>query len=240
MRNTASVDEDSKIVAATEEELDDAAEEQEDGETSGRKKLGSRKLQRLKDIVDIIFKVALIGAALFGWKEYSDRQHESKIRYALQIVDDWEDQNYSTDFANFSSVADLLLLSGKEAYPKDKQAASRSASNRLDDAMSGKQPFSQIIFPDGAATNDVPSYSIFQKSVGRLNYFYAKVGLCIRDEICEPGLMKDYFGSSSCYFYDMLNTHINRVRVENENSEFSEFTEYFCKRSRQISTIKTQ
>jgi len=188
--------------------------------------------ERINHTLDIIFKVVLIVAGAFGAKEYYDGQYEAKIQNALQIVDDWEDQGYLTEYAKFKIVADATLAQAENKYPNDKQSATRSASNKISDLLASSKVYEDFISLQIFNLENSPDYQNYKFLVERLNYFYSKVGLCVRDEICEPQLMRDYFGSSSCYFYDLLETHFKGVRIDNENLDYAKFTENFCIGSR--------
>lgn len=227
------MDNNSKLISATNDEPSDTAlDDIETGENKEQRLYRSLTVRHLKDVIDIAFKVVLIAAAAVGWLEYVDRQHETKIRYSLQIVDDWEDERYVIDFRKFNAFSTNLLEVGKVKYPDNKQSSSRFASNKLDDSLRSENNFKNIFVTVNGIEKTEITLGVLRNSIERLNYFYSKVGLCVRNEICQPDLMQDYFSSSSCYFYDMLQTHINRMRIDDENFEYAKFTEYFCKNSR--------
>jgi len=228
------MDEKVKIAIATQEEEFDNSDILGLGEeTLEDKKNQPKNLWELsKDILDFTFKIVLIIAGLFGAKEYTDRQYEARIQNALEVVDDWEDQGYLNEYSLFALVADEVLSKAEEKYPDNRQSATQSASNNLSDLLASTNAFNAYISANNFAAEVQPSLHKYKLSIERLNYFYGKVGLCVRDEICEPKLMRDYFGSSSCYFFDLMETHINSIRVENKNSDYAEFTQLFCSSSR--------
>ncbi len=209
----------------------------EDGEGStsekfddtGTEKEQKNKFQRRKDWIDIVFKFGLMIAAGFGFFEYLDRKHQTKIRHALQIVDDWEDQNYLENFRDFNTLTSLVLQQAEQKYPNDTQSSTKYASNIIDDMTTNAEAYESAASKINADNVDIPNYTKFTISVERLNYFYGKAGLCVQDAICEPNLMKRYFGASSCYFFNIMDTQIKRKRIEFNNPSISEFTEYFCK-----------
>ena len=177
-----------------------------------------------KDAIDIGFKLVLVLAAWLGWQEYEDRQYQTQVRYALQIVDDWEDQKYAADFAVFGSYT-RPILDQAALSEDDRQSATRLASNRIADVIAGETDIEDVV---AIASDSLPTLEQFLDSSDRLNYFFGKVGLCVRDHICLPSLMLEYFGASSCYYFDLMQTQIQVERFENEREGYGKFTEYLC------------
>ncbi|QBF33845.1 hypothetical protein [Thalassococcus sp. S3] len=216
------MDNDAKVAAALEDVSgEEKAESIEDG---GEEKRKPQTMSIARDVVDIAFKVVLICAALFGLVEYFDRQHESQIRYSLVLADDWEDKSYYEDFAYFSTLSQALLENTVAKTGADLQGATRAVSNKVADVLQYDLAAIEEVkdlYPDFAPEK-------FDRAVDRLNYFFARVGLCARDSVCDPGLVNDYYGASSCFLFDILETHILWVREENSNKGYAKLLQFLC------------
>ena len=215
------------MIVLDEDHREESSSVEEPGEDDEDRYNRPRWLSIVKDSVDVLLKLVLIGAAAFGYLEYLERQDGTRVRFALSIVDDWEEQNFDREFQNFSKFATTLLKSGAETFPQDKLAGIRYASNQFDRLYEGKI----ILTNNGKVVEREEAGDVdpqLKQSVSRLIYFYGKAGLCTHDEICDRDLMKGYFQKSSCDFYSLIREYVTRYRYQNGDPSFAFYVEYFC------------
>lgn len=141
-------------------------------------------LERAAGWVDIISKIALMGAAVVAYLEYQSAVEEKKSELSFEIVKDWESDRFrEANFAIRTAVRDTKE-SFEESYGENPD----------------KAHFEENFFVRDLKRK-VLDDPVFEQSVQDLFYFYSKVGLCVKQELCSADILTEYFQDSAMDFY---------------------------------------
>lgn len=177
----------------------------------GKMKIGTKSFWRFieRNFINILFSISL----LIGYSEYSISQNDKKIEASLQLVSQWEDKGYYEDYHLIELKIESLRT---EAYV--------GLQDQRDDLIADNQI---INFVQNSLYSSLSN--VEKRKFERLIYFYNKVGLCIKNKICDDNLLIEFFGhtASVIWLYFKPEIYLRRDNIPN----YAVYAEFFSENS---------
>jgi len=170
-----------------------------------------------------LFAISLI----FVYLEYDQSLTQQKISNSFEMVKDWERQGTVQDYNVFSQRvqklsdrATSILLDRGILVANDKGIIVSSETGNTDDRA--------ILISNFVKRNYFKDISSEEEAaIGRVLYFFNKVGLCIDAKLCEAKFLVEFFGDSVKVFWFYYQSQAAFKRDNLKLKNHAEYTERF-------------
>lgn len=157
--------------------------------------------------------VILLFGLCIAYFEYQASQSKIRIERTFDLIKDWDSGGYRKKFIDFS---ELIMTFEKSAKNLSKSIPEKD----------------RLLFEQNYVRNKLTDFTYKDKStLNDLFYFFDKAALCSISELCDTGLVNDFFGVSMKSFRLYSGVYIAERREITPN--FSNYLDNFIKANKQ-------
>ncbi len=168
--------------------------------------------RRLRAVEERPLSVALLALGLaLTFFEYKNYQSGERTKTSYQHVQEWEDKGYKSALDRVSGVILNANATALDKVPAD----------LLEDMSDADKDLARL----NTAMNRLAGDEAVQEDLDQLIYFFDKLSVCVSRDLCDSGLIEDFFRENLLRFDVYSKAHVAQRRVEIDG--YGELTEAF-------------
>lgn len=169
----------------------------------------STALRRVSTGLNTLVKIMFLTTFIVGYLEYRSALRERKINAAFELITNWEVGGFQTAYEVVSFEINRMRAEFADQFPDE------LSNPALERAYLSNQIL-QLVETDKG----------FDQNVGKVFYFYGKIGICIQQGICNRGMLHGFFHSSAVDFLYYFQSYAENKRASGQ-PDFAQYAEAF-------------